>query len=128
MAALKSRMAERAQYCPATPWVFARKNGARVEDLSEGFLGACKRSGITDFGIHDLRHTCAAWLASAGVPLIGIRDVLGHSTIQMTEKYAHLTPARVRDAVDVLDRPVSQSRYIENPAGRGEDALKLVTT
>ena len=126
LAALKSRMAERAEHCPATPWVFARKNGAKVTDLSEGFERACEKSGITDFTIHDLRHTCAAWLVSAGVPLIEIRDLLGHSTIQMTEKYAHLAPARVRDAVSVLDKPVSQSRYIDNPAALQEGLLKLV--
>ncbi|MNF14553.1 hypothetical protein D3C80_2168100 [compost metagenome] len=65
---------------------------------------------------------------SAGVPLIEVRDLLGHSTVQMTEKYAHLAPARVRDAVSVLDKPMSQSRYTETPAGRAEVALKLVTT
>nr|WP_241509668.1 site-specific integrase [Pseudomonas ovata] len=126
LAALKSRMAERAEHCPSTPWVFARKNGARVSDLSEGFERACEKSGITDFTIHDLRHTCAAWLVSAGVPLIEIRDLLGHSTIQMTEKYAHLAPARVRDAVSILDMPLSQSRYTDTPVGLGEPCLKLV--
>ncbi|MEE4332250.1 site-specific integrase [Pseudomonas alliivorans] len=126
MAALKGRMAFRAEYNPASPWVFIRKNGDKVVDLSEGFNGACERAGIRDFVIHDLRHTCAAWLATAGVPLMEIRDLLGHSTTQMTEKYAHLSPARVRDAVGILDMPLSQSRYIENPAGQGEPCLKLV--
>jgi integrase len=127
LAALKGRMAERAQYCPATPWVFARKNGAKVADLSTGFDNACERAGITDFTIHDLRHTCAAWLVTAGVPLIEIRDLLGHSTIQMTEKYAHLAPTRVRNAVSVLDEGMSQSRYTDNPAGLQEVGLRLVS-
>lgn len=128
LAALKSRMASRAEHCPNTPWVFTRKNGAKVVDLGLGFNRACERSGISDFTIHDLRHTCAAWLASAGVPLIEIRDLLGHSTIQMTEKYAHLAPARVRDAVSVLDKAMSQSRYTDNPVYQGAVPLKLVTT
>ncbi|WP_279589597.1 tyrosine-type recombinase/integrase [Pseudomonas syringae group genomosp. 3] len=81
---------------------------------------------MNDFVIHDLRHTCAAWLATAGVPLMEIRDLLGHSTTQMTEKYAHLSPARVRDAVGILDMPLSQSRYTETPAGQEEPCLKLV--
>lgn len=127
LAALKSRMAVRAEFCPTTPWVFARKTGAKVVDLSEGFEGACAKADILDFTIHDLRHTCAAWLATAGVPLIEIRDLLGHSTIQMTEKYAHLCPARVRDAVSVLDRGMSHSRYTESPAGQGGALLKLVS-
>lgn len=128
LAALKGRMAMRAEFCPDTPWVFSRKNGNKVVDLSEGFDRAVERAGIVDFTIHDLRHTCAAWLVSAGVPLIEIRDLLGHSTIQMTEKYAHLAPARVRDAVSVLDLGLSQSRYSDNPVGLQGGHLKLVTT
>lgn len=126
--ALKGRMAERAAHCPTAQWVFSRKNGKKVTDLSEGFESACRKAGIEDFTIHDLRHTCAAWLVSAGVPLIEVRDLLGHSTIQMTEKYAHLAPARVRDAVSVLDKGMSQSRYTDNPVGQAKVALKLVTT
>ena len=128
LSALKGRMAFRAEHCPGSPWVFSRRTGEKVVDLSDGFEGACKKAGINDFRIHDLRHTCAAWLVSAGVPLIEVRDLLGHSTVQMTEKYAHLAPARVRDAVSVLDKPMSQSRYTDNPAGRAEGALKLVST
>ena len=51
---------------------------------------------------HDLRHTCAAWLVSAGVPLSAVRDLLGHTTVRMTERYAHLAPENVRAAVDSL--------------------------
>jgi len=39
----------------------------------------------------------------AGVPLIEVRDLLGHSSIEMTERYAHLAPENVRAAVEVLD-------------------------
>jgi integrase len=127
MAAIKSRMAERATYCPASPWVFARRDGERAVDVSEGFEAACERAGIKDFTIHDLRHTCAAWLVTAGVHLMEVRDLLGHSTVQMTERYAHLAPARVRDAVSVLDKSMSQSRYSDNPVGRTGEALKLVS-
>lgn len=127
LAALKGRLAFRAEHAPGSPWVFTRRSGEKAIDLSEGFEAACEKAKISDFRIHDLRHTCAAWLVSAGVPLIEVRDLLGHSTVQMTEKYAHLAPARVRDAVSVLDKPMSQSRYTENPAGSGGAPLKLVT-
>ncbi|MBK5963421.1 hypothetical protein CCR95_04775 [Thiocystis minor] len=60
---------------------------------------------IENFRIHDLRHTCAAWLVTAGVPLAEIRDILGHSTILMTEKYAHLAPDNLRSAIARLDTP-----------------------
>ena len=66
-------------------------------------MTACERAGIRDFRIHDLRHCCAAWLVSVGVPLTEVRGLLGHSTVKMTERYAHLAPENVRAAVVRLD-------------------------
>lgn len=48
---------------------------------------------------HDLRHTCASWLVQAGVPLLTVRDFLGHSTIAVTQRYAHLAPKHLADAI-----------------------------
>ncbi len=61
------------------------------------------RVGIADFRIHDLRHTCAAWLVSAGVPLTEVRDLLGHSSVTMTERHVHLAPENARAAVAKLE-------------------------
>lgn len=83
------------------PWVFARHNGERVVSLRAGFKAACNATGIKNLRIHDLRHTCAAWLVTSGVPLSEVRDLLGHST--STARYAHLAPARVAMAVKLLD-------------------------
>ena len=85
----------------------------------EAYLGAvtgdlnARRAEITDFHPHDLRHTCAAWLVTAGVPLPEVRDLLGHSTIQMTERYAHLAPENVRAAVNVLDDSASRFGHVD---------------
>jgi integrase len=102
-AALLSLARFRATHCPSSPWVFCNRHGERIQDIKKGFATACRRAEITDFHPHDLRHTCAAWLVTAGVPLPEVRDLLGHSTIQMTERYAHLAPENVRAAVNVLD-------------------------
>jgi site-specific recombinase XerD len=58
--------------------------------------------------MHDMRHTCAAWLVSSGVSLIEVRHLLGHSTIKMTERYAHLAPENLRKAVRT---PENRSRF-----------------
>ena len=105
---IANRLQFRVQNCPSSPWVFAHKNGARIKDVKRGFATACRRAEIADFRIHDLRHTCAAWLVSAGVPLTEVRDLLGHTTVIMTEKYAHLAPENVRAAVARLE---DESRF-----------------
>lgn len=65
---------------------------------------ACKRSGLRQIGWHTLRHTFASHLAMRGVPLIAVQQLLGHATIEMTMRYAHLAPAVHRQAVELLDR------------------------
>ena len=93
----------RVTHCPATPWVFCQRNGLRVRSVAGSFGRACERARIENFRFHDLRHTCAAWLVQAGVSLTQVRDVLGHSTVVMTERYAHLAPENVRQALETLD-------------------------
>ncbi|MEE4277914.1 MAG: site-specific integrase [Halieaceae bacterium] len=93
----------RATHCPSSRWVICRADGERIYSVATGFRNACARAGITDFRFHDLRHTCAAWLVQSGVPLTQVRDVLGHSTVTMTERYAHLAPDNIRTAVAALD-------------------------
>jgi integrase len=91
--------------------VFCDKQGRRIGSIKRSFRTACQRAGIDDFHPHDLRHTCAAWLVQAGRPLTEIRDLLRHSTIEMTEKYAHLAPENVRAAVDTIRGKVSRSGF-----------------
>lgn len=102
----------RATYCPASEWVFAHKDGTRQECIWTAFRHALRQAGIENFRIHDLRHTCASWLVSAGQQLPVVKELLGHSTIRMTERYTHLAPDNVRAAVEVLDS-VSQIGHTE---------------
>lgn len=102
--ALLNRARFRAQYCPDSAWVFAHKTGERIQFMQNGFQAACGRAGIKDFRVHDMRHTCASWLVQGGVPLLEVSKLLGHSTTEMTERYAHLAPENLKAAVGVLDR------------------------
>lgn len=121
--ALLNRARFRAEQCPDSPWVFAHKNGERVKYMQNGFQAALKRAGIENFRVHDLRHTCASWLVNAGVPLPEVRDLLGHSSIEMTERYAHLAPENLKGAVSVLDRLRSGYAGGEEIKGNGTNPL-----
>lgn len=63
---------------------------SRFKNFDKHWLNAMERAGIKNFRFHDLRHTCASLLASQGVSLLAISDVLGHKSITMTKRYAHL--------------------------------------
>ena len=74
-----------------TDLVFPGRDPAKVVDLRTPFDNALKEAGITDFCWHDLRHSCASYLAMSGASLLEIGAVLGHKSANMTKRYAHLS-------------------------------------
>ena len=92
-------------------WVFPSETGDTPLDsqnfINRAFRPALEAARITNFSWHDLRHTFASRLAMAGVDLRTIQELLGHRTLAMTMRYAHLSPAHKLDAVNQLVRPKS---------------------
>jgi integrase len=89
----------------SSPLVFPsnRRPGEKLLDLKKGFKKAVRLSGIAHFRWHDMRHTFATRLVRAGVDIISIQHLLGHSKITMTARYAHsLADAKIA-AVSMLD-------------------------
>ncbi len=88
------------------PLVFCNMDGKMLTDseLRNPLNHVVKRAGLArSIGWHCLRHTFASHLAMRGATLKVIQDLLGHSTITMTMRYAHLAPEIARDAVRLLD-------------------------
>lgn len=87
-----------------TPHVFyVKKTGVPYQDIKRSFASACRTAGIRDFRFHDLRHTFASQLVMAGVDLTTVKELLGHKSLTMTLRYAHLAPGHKIKAVDILD-------------------------
>jgi len=93
------------------PYVFCDDTGAprRPGPSERGLTRALKAAGITrehgNISWHDLRHTYASHLVMRGTPLKVVQELLGHATIEMTMRYAHLSPEAKREAVQCLDLP-----------------------
>jgi integrase len=89
--------------------VFCRPDGGvlPVGHLRWPLWRACDRAGIRRLGWHALRHTFASHLVMRGVPIVAVQELLGHSTVEMTMRYAHLSPNVLRTAIAVLDTPPS---------------------
>ncbi|MFQ5508377.1 MAG: tyrosine-type recombinase/integrase [Leptospirillia bacterium] len=84
----------------------------RPIDLRAAFTAACKTAKLEDFRWHDLRHSFASELAMSGATLAEIAEAMGHKTLQMVKRYAHLTEGHIGTVV---------ARMTEKVFG-GEDA------
>jgi len=82
--------------------VFAAADGGRLEDVKGAWRALVKAAAVKAFRFHDLRHTFASKLVTAGVDLNTVRELLGHGDIKMTLRYAHLQPETKAAAVAKL--------------------------
>jgi len=86
--------------------VLAHGDGTAYKGVDHAFHKALEKAGLPRIRIHDLRHSFASNLVTAGVPLNVVQELLGHKDIHMTMVYAHLAPNAKRAAVDLLvERP-----------------------
>lgn len=90
-----------------TDYVFAfKKDGTPYLRyfISEQFRAACKKAGVENYRFHDNRHDFCSRLVQAGVDLYTVAALAGHKDVTTTQRYAHLSPEKLRDAVKVLDK------------------------
>jgi len=93
---------------PNTEYVFCDGDGKPFRNINRSWKTAKRRAGIKNFRFHDLRHTYASYLRMAGVDLHTIGELLGHSSADMTKRYAHLSPKHKTMAVELLSKVFGQ--------------------
>jgi len=89
-----------------TDLLFPGKSPIKPIDLRRPFNNALKAAGIEDFHWHDLRHCTASYLAMNGASLAEIAEVLGHKTLQMVRRYAHLSDGHVSSVVESMNNKI----------------------
>jgi integrase len=104
-----------------SPFVFANSDGTAPESVSTAWYNALETSGVENFTFHDLRHTFASNLVMGGVDIRSVQTLLGHKNISMTMRYAHLSPAHLREAISVLGGSAPRTKQDQEPkAGLAE--------
>lgn len=71
-------------------------------DIKKSFHKVLQKANIENFRFHDLRHTVATRLVEKGIDLIVVQDILGHSKVSTTQRYAHPVPERKQQAMEML--------------------------
>jgi integrase len=86
--------------------VFVTKYGNPISprNLVRAYHAALEAAALPRMSFHSLRHSCATFLLSKGMPMRFIMNILGHSQISLTANtYSHVTPEMLGDTVDIMN-------------------------
>jgi len=89
-----------------TNLLFPSKGTAKPIDLRRPFSDALKRAEISNFRWHDLRHCTGSYLAMDGASAIDLAAVMGHKSLEMVKRYAHLSEGHVSSVVDSMNSKI----------------------
>lgn len=89
-----------------TKLLFAGNNPTTPAELRKPWIAALETAGIEGFKFHDLRHSAASELAMNGATLAEIAEILGHKTLQMVQRYAHLSEGHTAGVVERMNKKI----------------------
>jgi len=88
--------------------VFINRYSKPLREIKNQFKFALKESKITDFRFHDLRHTFSSYFVMSGGDLLSLKEILGHQSMKMAERYTHLASSHKRNLINKLDYTVNK--------------------
>ena len=105
-----------------TAYIFCDEQGNPVHDIRKSYSTALRKSGITNFRFHDLRHTFASQLVMSGIDLNTVRELLGHKDMTMTLRYSHLAQSHKQRAVELLGKRMDTFWTLEQKSEMSQNA------
>lgn len=89
-----------------TGYVFPSERIDSPVDITSSWRTAMKRACLEDFRFHDLRHSAASYLAMNGASLNDIAEILGHKTLAMVKRYAHLSESHTKGVISKMNSKI----------------------
>jgi integrase len=88
----------------------SKKNPVVRHDFRDPWNKVLVVAEVENFRWHDLRHSCASYLAMNGVPMLTIAEILGHKTLSMVQRYTHLSTEHLKEAVSDMNQKMFGNR------------------
>lgn len=108
--AMAVELLKRQPIIPGNPHVFPGKiDGNPLNNPQKAFARVLKAAGISDFHIHDLRHTHASIAINNGASLYEVQHLLGHSQAKTTSRYAHLADDTLRKVSENISTQITNA-------------------
>ena len=120
-----ANLAHRKEEGLTSEYVFTYSRRA-IDRVDRAFKAALIRAGIQDFRFHDLRHTAASHLVMRGASLKDVQEILGHKTMTMTLRYAHLSQEHKKRAVSLFSGLTSSVKFDMAQNGTNGPPTKVV--
>lgn len=90
------------------PWVFYKQDGTPYKSINKAWNTACKKAGVQNAHIHDIRHKAITDMVKAGFSLEFVGRVAGHSAASTTHRYVHLSVDATKEALESLGKKTAK--------------------